>query len=291
MHTKGLIVVFLITATLGGASWLLATADQNPKTRKLPVASPGQSPPRPAEPRWPEPGSPLRAPTVSFPADFGIHKIYLDAGHGSQGNTGAISCFCEAEQEFTLRATGHLARKLKGLGHFKTLVSRQAGQLVPYRQRLKDAYAFGAELILSIHSDVRGEFQLWSPSPGKTCRKNLNDPGFAVLWSDIGPDKLVSQRQRLAQALAGKMISAGFLPYDGNDYLGLYQGDDQNPGVFVALPAQARQVMFLLRPRIPSVVIETHHSLDPREEQRFQQEETLEVLANAIAAALADFDK
>jgi N-acetylmuramoyl-L-alanine amidase len=85
------------------------------------------------------------------------------------------------------------------------------------------------------------------------------------------------------------MQAAGFLPYDGNDYIGLYEDDPKSPGVFVDRHQPGRRIFFLRKPSMPSVIIETHHALDPREERRWREEKTLQAFGASLAAALSDF--
>jgi len=77
------------------------------------------------------------------------------------------------------------------------------------------------------------------------------------------------------------MAGAGFLPYGGADYAGLYDLDPV-PGVFLD-----RRVLYMLRrPTMPSVILETHHGLDAEERARWEEERTREAFADAVAAAL-----
>jgi hypothetical protein len=55
---------------------------------------------------------------VEFPRGFGRRRIYLDAGHGAQGNEGNSSVVCAPEASFTLRVAQELARRLEATGHF-----------------------------------------------------------------------------------------------------------------------------------------------------------------------------
>jgi N-acetylmuramoyl-L-alanine amidase len=49
-----------------------------------------------------------------------------------------------------------------------------------------------------------------------------------------------------------------------------------------------RRIHVLRRPRVPSVIIETHHALDFEEAARWKEERTLEVFAAAVAQGLVD---
>ncbi|MGK3996820.1 N-acetylmuramoyl-L-alanine amidase [Sorangium sp. So ce1024] len=245
---------------------------------KLPIAPSG----------WPFPGARVVAPAAVFPPDFGVRRIYLDAGHGAPGNTGNLSCFCVEEQEFTLSAAHALAERLNATGRFEARVGRTAARPLPYRERVEDAARWRAEAFVSLHSDVRGRIETWAPAPGLTCPVNLAAPGFAVLWSDEGEPALCARRLALARAFARRMAEAGLLPYRGAAYSGLYEPDSAQAGVFVDRHPPGERIFVLRRPTMPSVLIETHHALDAREAARWTEPATLDAFAAATAAALAD---
>ncbi|MFP2906556.1 N-acetylmuramoyl-L-alanine amidase [Pyxidicoccus sp. 3LFB2] len=249
----------------------------------VPVAVPGVL-------AWPAPGAPLRVAEVRFPKGFGKRRIFLDAGHGADGNTGNRSVTCEDEASFTLRASEDLARRLEATGHFRVRISRKAGERVPYASRLNAARAWNAHVLLSLHSDARGMASPWEPAPGQQCYRQDASPGFSVLWSEEADAPLREQRARLARALARGLEHAGFRYYDGADYTGLYAADSAQPGVFVTRVSEPthRRIFVLRRPTIPSVIIETHHALDFEEAARWREERTLEAFAAAVAQGLVD---
>ena len=84
------------------------------------------------------------------------------------------------------------------------------------------------------------------------------------------------------------MTEAGFLPYGGGGYVGLYAADAEVPGVFVDRHAPEQRIFVLRRAPMPSILVETHNALDPREAERWAEPETVDAFAAAIAAAIAD---
>ncbi|WP_163785983.1 N-acetylmuramoyl-L-alanine amidase family protein [Myxococcus vastator] len=239
---------------------------------------------------WPAPGAPLTVAKVGFPKGFGKRRIYLDAGHGAEGNTGNKGVTCEDEESFTLRVAEDLAKRLEATGHFQVRLSRKPGERVPYPLRVTAAEAWRAHAMLSLHSDSRGTALPWSPTPGQECFRQDAAPGFTVLWSESveATPLLQAGRAGLARALAHRLGQAGFPPYDGVDYEGLYAIDTAQPGVFVAREPTHRQIFVLRKPRIPSVIIETHHALDFEEAARWREQRTLESFAAAVAQGLVD---
>lgn len=108
----------------------------------------------------------------------------------------------------------------------------------------------------------------------------------AVPWTS--PDGLRIRRVRLARSAAGAMSESGFPAYDGEDYPGIYDGDEV-AGVFVDRHLPGRRIYLLRRPRIPSVIIETHHALHRAEATRWAEPRMLEVFSNAVTRALVSF--
>jgi N-acetylmuramoyl-L-alanine amidase len=246
------------------------------------------APSMPGAHAWPSPSARLTAPKITYPPDFGVHRLYVDAGHGAPGNPGNTSCFCEKEQDYTLFAARELARRLSETGHFDVRLSRGDDGPVDYHDRVDDAVRFGADAFLSLHSDVRKRPERWSPEPGLTCPVSYAAPGFSVLYSDEGDEAEVGRRRLLARETGFRLAAIGLLPYDGADYAHLYEADAQNAGVFIDRHAPDQRIFVLYRPPIPAIIIETHHALDPREATRFREPATLDAFAAAITAALVD---
>jgi N-acetylmuramoyl-L-alanine amidase len=231
----------------------------------------------------------LGAPLAEFPRRTRKRRVYIDAGHGAPGNSGGNSAFCEAEEGFTLAVAEDLARRLETTQKLEVRLSRQGDARPPYPSRLREAQAWGADVFLSIHEDMRGWATYWEPDPGRRCLREDVSPGFAVLWSDSGDAGAISLRHGLARRLSERMQQAGFLPYDGWHYQGLYDADADEAGVFVDRHAPGGRIYVLRRPAMPSVIIETHNGLDVQEAARWKEERTLEAFGASVAAALADF--
>jgi N-acetylmuramoyl-L-alanine amidase len=270
--SRTLLIGAAALAVLLGAAWRLSAA------RRLAGA------PHPPAPVFAE----LRAEAPAFPPDFGVRRVVIDPGHGAAGNAGNVSCFCVEEQVFTLAAAEALRDRLEATGRFEVLLSREGDRLVEYRERLEEAAAWGADAFVSLHSDIRGKADTWSPTPGLTCPVSLVAPGFSILHADDGDAALVDARRALGRALARRMQAAGFLPYDGASYAGLYAADPGAPGVFLDRHAPPRRIFVLQKAAMPSVLIETHHALDPREAERWRDPATLDAFGAAVAAALVD---
>lgn len=273
---------WIAAAAFGLAAASLAWNTTRPHVHRAVAAEP-------ADPsRWPGDHASLAAPTLRFPPDFGVARVVVDPGHGAPGNRGNTSCFCVEEQDAMLDVAEALRDRLESTGHFEARLSRERGDLVEYADRVADAEAWGADAFVSLHSDVRGHTDHWSPEPGRTCPIAHDAPGFAVLYSDEADTTLIEQRLALGRAVAHHMEAAGFLPYGGAAYAGLYAPDDAARGVFVDRHAPDQRIFLLRRTGMPAVLVETHNALDPREAARWQSPATLDAFTAAVAAALTD---
>ncbi len=277
---------------LTGGLFAAGCAEQARAAPTAPEPLPAPAAPTPsdpvASPRWPAASTPLTVAKVEFPPGFGKKRIYLDAGHGAPGNEGNSSVTCEPEESFTLRVAQELARRLEATGHFRVKLSRKPGQRPTYPGRLEEAERWQADLFVSLHSDARGEASWWMASPDQWCLRNDAAPGYSVLYADDIPEPLLSRRLILARALARRMGDAGFYPYGGEDYVGLYDPDSEQPGTFVSRHQPGQRIFVLRKPPMPSVIIETHHALDLEEVARWREERTLEAFAAAVAQGVVD---
>jgi N-acetylmuramoyl-L-alanine amidase len=246
---------------------------------------------------WPSPGAGLQLLTLPDLPDAGRSaklRLYVDAGHGAKDNHGASSCTCENEEDFTLRTAEALVKALAATGRFELRLSRAGAARPSYAARVAEAETWKADLILGIHFDVRGAAYPWEPAPGQQCwrapviqESGEETGGFSVLWSDEDADRRPERQKgaQLGRAIALKMAQTGLLPYGGWDYQDLYVSDEV-PGCFIDRHLPRRRVWMLKKPRVPSVIVETHHALDLQERARWDEPATLEAFASAIAAAL-----
>ncbi len=236
---------------------------------------------------WPEPSAQLTRLALPEAPPKRV-RVYVDAGHGAPGNEGNRGCFCQPEMDHTAQVAAHLADALARLGSFEVLLSRRDEKGRRYPARIAQAEAWKADAIVSVHSDVRGWASPWGEVDGRVCWRNDAAPGFAVLWSDDGAPAVVASRERLGRALGRRLTEAGFLAYSGEDYGALYRQDPESPSGWIDLRPRKKSVYFLRAATIPTVIVETHHALDPREVQRWEEPDTREAFALAVAAALLE---
>jgi N-acetylmuramoyl-L-alanine amidase len=238
---------------------------------------------KPTPASWPEGNATLTPPSASFPSDFGKRRVFLDPGHGAEDNTGNRSSLCEDEQDFTMALAVDLVPRLESSGHFEVMLSRRPGELVAYRDRVHAAENWRADVFISLHSDVRG-----SAEPDHECPTSHRAPGFSVLWSDDGSPLLNDDRLALARNAADSLAALGITAYGGDAYAGLYDGDT-SPGVFVDRHEPGKRIFVLHKPRMPSIIIETHNAWDDREAERWREPTTRTAFADALSHALAGF--
>jgi N-acetylmuramoyl-L-alanine amidase len=236
---------------------------------------------------WPALDARVSMLETPFPRGRAL-KVFVDAGHGAPNNRGNTGCYCQKEQDHTLAVARHLAFVLSTLGPFDVRLSRSK-QPSKYQSRIAAAEAWQADAIVSIHSDARGVLGQWSPFGGEpVCLRNTEAPGFSVLWNDEGQRDVVEARARLARAVGRRLRGAGFRPYDGSDYQGLYRHDAEELSGWIDDRPTDKRVYFLRASKIPSIIIETHHAMDPQEVLRWEDGRTVDAFALAVAQALRE---
>lgn len=242
---------------------------------------------RAASTRWPSPSARLELAQVE--GDFPRRKIALDPGHGANGNKGNTSSRCEAEQDFTLALAREVATRLEATGRFTVQLTRDGDGPVEYAARVDRAKQWGADVFVSLHSDVRGPVSTWTaPGSSRACPYAPGRFGTSVLFSDEGALELASERRALADATARSLATAGFPAYGGDVYGGLYEAIGA-PGVFVDRHAQEQRIFVLRRTTMPAILVETHNATDPIEAERWTETRTREAFAAALARGLATF--
>lgn len=237
-------------------------------------------------PAWPAEAALLHPQSVVVPARLAGRIVAIDAGHGAPGNTGARSARCRAEADVVEPVARMVAETLRQAG-LEVVELRPPGERPTYTERLRRLQASGAELMISIHGDIRGEGRPWSPSEGCAGLRLDGERGFSVLWSDEDPARTPA-RERLARALGARLSAVGLPAYAGGDYVGLYDPTRGAPGVFVDRHLPRQRIRFLRRPTVPSVIVETHHLLDPDEEARWREPAVHRAFAQALLAGVVD---
>jgi N-acetylmuramoyl-L-alanine amidase len=221
---------------------------------------------------------PLGRPTV----------VFLDAGHGAKDNPGNTSSYCVEEQDFTAGLALDVADELTRSGRFDVVLSREGDRKVAYADRVGAAATHGADAFISLHSDVRGKTESWSPRPDTACLRSFDAPGFSVLYSDEGPAELVDRRVLLGRGIAAEMRDAGWVAYGGAEYVGLYQGIGEGTGLFVDRHEPQKRIFVLRRTTMPAVIVETHNALDPREADAWEDPTTRRAFAFALGRGIED---
>src|SRR5258706_11712855 len=156
----------LVVSIAGGAAALgIVWGAARTPPRPAPTASVEAADPR----RWPGAEAVLTAAEVRFPRGSGVLKVMIDPGHGAPGNRGNSSCFCVDEQGAMLELAEGLRDRLEATAHVEVRLTRERGRIASYEGRVEDAAAWGARAFISLHSDVRGRIDRWSPAPGRSC--------------------------------------------------------------------------------------------------------------------------
>jgi len=250
-----------------------ATVVQEPEA-VLPVASPV----------WPERGAVLHHPVIEAPRGLERQTVFINAGHGNGSRNGNLGAWCTPEADFTLEASDALAGLLEATGHFRVYRGRTGTQRPSYGARIRHLERSGASAMIELHSDVRASSSRanGTTEEGEICWRDDSEPGFTVLVDDrTGEPEAIARRLDLAREVAWAMTEAGFLPWVGDDYDGLYERDEVD-GVW-----RDRRGLYMLRNApVPAVIIETHNARDGRETLRWEEAHTQDAFGRAMLVAL-----
>lgn len=217
-------------------------------------------------------------------AGRGARRVYLDAGHGAPDNPGNTSCECETEASFSLRAAEAIALELEATGRFEVMLSRAGAEEPRYQERALEAERFGAEVLVSVHSDIRTPARSWQPRPEVTCPLGEPAPGLSILFSDEGDARLVAARRRVAVGVARAAERRGFPFYPS--YERDYEPVPEARGVFLDRHPVGKRIFLLRATSMPAILVETHHALDPFEVARWNEPRTVRAFSRALAEAL-----
>lgn len=231
-------------------------------------------------------GEPVYWAALLLLASAAKTTVAIDPGHGTRRNTGAQTVLCESEASVMLAISKRVANHLDREKDIDVHLLRTSDEGPKYRTRIRRAAEADADVLLSFHGDYRGEPETWKPNKKQTCERHPAETGFAVLYSDFGPKDAVRSRRRLARAIAREMRAAGFEAYSGADYGSQYEKDGAR-GVF----KDRRGLFMLRRPKMPSVIIETHHLLNLEEHRRWSDVKTQDEFASALERALRSLRK
>ena len=208
-------------------------------------------------------------------------RIFLDPGHGAEGNPGNTNSGCDSEEDVMLALAQVVKERLVERGA-EVLLSREPGRLVSYDDRLSAAADWKADVFVSLHSDVRAVAE-------QECPSLDGREGFSILWgSDAEDSELPKARKRLAQRLGQRMTSAGFVPFRGDTYGGIYAEDAQVPGVFLDTHKPHQRIKVLRRASMPSVIVETHHAWVADEVALWEQPVVILAFADALYQGVSD---
>ncbi|MCL4236344.1 MAG: N-acetylmuramoyl-L-alanine amidase [Deltaproteobacteria bacterium] len=214
---------------------------------------------------------------VTYPDDFGVRRIMIDAGHGGE-NEGTRTWWGRREKTRTLELALGLAEHLRATGRWEALLTREADIDLPNSQRPEIANAAGVDLYISLHAN------------GAMDERE----GFGVIWYLAQNDP---RSETLANAVATSLAAAGF----ARDFsMGPRFTEPRGPGApeeftyqrtHESLPVYVRERndhRMIWPATMPAVLIETHYMTNPVEAWQFTFDRTRERLYSAIERGLVD---
>ena len=194
-------------------------------------------------------------------------RVVLDPGHGGRWNTGAIGPNGLVEADLNLRLSRAVLGELAERG-IPAATTRTAdyGMLLSIRAAFADA--LGADALVSIHHNA--------PTWGRS-----DVPGTEVYVQSATAQRARADSARLG-GLLYEEITAALATLDNVTWSGLHDA-----GVLrVLLPGGQDAYGIVLRPSVPSVLVEYGYLSNPSEAQLFATEEYIRVAALATADAI-----
>jgi len=246
------------------------------------------------EPRPEAQDQPGRTKRPNRPAANRLVTIVLDPGHGGE-DPGAVGARGSYEKNVTLSIARRLKQKIDAEPSMRAVLTRDGDYFVPLQQRVTRARRVQSDLFVSIHADAfvrpdaRGSsvFVLSesgaSSSAARWLAQKENDADL------IGGVNLAKQDGHLARTLLDLSQTATI-----NDSLKLGKAVLNELGDINTLhKAHVEQAGFavLKAPDIPSILVETAFISNPEEEQRLNDDDYQDKMANAILRGLRRYFK
>lgn len=265
------------------------TAAAAPAEPKAAVAAPAEPKVAAAAPSAPK-ALPVPPPIPAAPAKR-KRLIVIDPGHGGK-DPGASSPRGTREKDVNLTVALELARVLRERGDFDVLLTREKDVFVPLSQRSELANANNADLFISLHCNAarsRKEhgFEVYSVSETAT------DPAAEALAAK--ENSVLELEGKDPQGEMAKMILLAMTKTEMiNESVALSALTEKAIGKRVDLAARgAKQAAFyvLRGTHAPAILVEMAFVSNPKDEAKITSRRFQRVMAEGIAAGVADYAK
>ena len=207
---------------------------------------------------------PILEPSL-FAAGREIRRIVVDAGHGGSKNDGATYGGFK-EKELTLEVARRLEHRLSEMG-FETLMTRTNDEDVSLEARAEFANSANADLFVSIHFNASDKpeyhgFETYVANPAGL-------PSLRGAMGEVAPSNAFDA----ANARLGYLVQRRLAPISGLEDKGM-----------------GRIQFFVLRNvHCPAVLVECGYLSHPDDFRIITQPAYWDVMAEGLAAAVADF--
>ncbi|PID76663.1 MAG: hypothetical protein CSB24_05370 [Deltaproteobacteria bacterium] len=220
---------------------------------------------------------------------LGVRKIVIDPGHG--GKDPGAAAFGVKEKDIVLQIARKLAAKLESETGAEVLLTRDKDTFIPLEERTAIANTSDADLFISLHinahpsSKVRGietyylnlstnaEAMRVAARENATSTHQMSD--LQDILSDIMKNSKINESARLAKQVHGSIID------------GLKQSkkfaDTKN------LDVKQAPFYVLIGAEMPAILLELGFISNPKEVERLQNKEYLEIITDEIAAGIKHY--
>jgi N-acetylmuramoyl-L-alanine amidase len=214
--------------------------------------------------------------------------VVIDPGHGGI-DPGAISPDGMYEKYITLAAARDLAQQLWATRRFRVVMTRRDDVFVPLHQRVAQARAAHADLLVSIHADELPNTALRGLSVYTLSAKASDREAAALAHSENGGDVVDGVNLAHEPPLVGHILFDLARRRTNNLSLSLAHALVGECGRLVPLlehPQRAAGFVVLTAPDIPSALVELGNLSNPLDNRLLQQPAYRRKLAHALVLGI-----
>lgn len=221
-----------------------------------------------------------------------LHTVVIDAGHGGE-DEGARGPGGLVEKEIALEVAMRLAERLRQRG-LQVVLTRDRDVAVPLQERTRIANEAGGDLFVSIHVNA---------APSRAARGI--ETFFLSLEASDEASSLVATRENEAfgpsvsaagphadpvAAILGDLVSTEHLA-DSNEFARLSRARLAEVDAVPSRGVKQAPFVVLMGVQMPAALLEIGFITHPKEARRLADPEHQDALADAIAAAVVEFEQ
>jgi N-acetylmuramoyl-L-alanine amidase len=220
-----------------------------------------------------------------------VPTVVIDPGHGGI-DPGAISSRGIQEKDVVLAAALELRRQLIARSNFRVMLTRDADEFVPLRERVARAHGWKADLFLSVHADALPDREMRGLSVFTQSVQASDREAAALAASQNRADLVVGVNLARQPRDIGTILLDLTRRHTDNLSIALARQVVVELGREVVLlerPQRAADFAVLTAPDIPSALVELGCLSNAVEERLLQQRAYQQKLARGLVRAIEGY--